>query len=33
MEGVNVTDAKEAMRLASNKLGLRTKFVSRHESH
>ena len=24
MEGVNVTDAKEAMRLASNKLGLRT---------
>jgi large subunit ribosomal protein L16 len=33
MEGVNLTDAKEAMRLASNKLGLRTKFVSRHEAH
>jgi large subunit ribosomal protein L16 len=33
MEGVNLTDAKEAMRLASNKLGLRTKFVARHDSH
>jgi large subunit ribosomal protein L16 len=33
MEGVNLTDAKEAMRLASNKLGLRTKFVARHEMH
>ena len=33
MEGVNRTDAQEAMRLASNKLGLRTKFVARHESH
>jgi len=33
MEGVNLTDAKEAMRLASNKLGLRTKFVARHAAH
>src|ERR1043165_7094681 len=33
MEGVNRADAMEAMRLASNKLGLRTKFVARHESH
>ena len=33
MEGVNLTDAKEAMRLASNKLGLRTKFVARHAMH
>src|SRR5256885_16223286 len=29
MEGVSVTDAKEAMRLASHKLPLRTKFVAR----
>jgi large subunit ribosomal protein L16 len=33
MEGVNRTEAMEAMRLASNKLGLRTKFVARHEAH
>jgi large subunit ribosomal protein L16 len=32
MEGVNPTDAKEAMRLASHKLGLVTKFVSRETS-
>jgi len=32
MEGVSKTDAMEAMRLASHKLGLRTKFVSRHEA-
>src|SRR5947199_1329236 len=30
MEGVSLTDATEAMRLASNKLPLRTKFVARH---
>jgi large subunit ribosomal protein L16 len=29
MEGVNVADAQEAMRLASNKLPLKTKFVAR----
>ena len=33
MEGVNRTDAQEAMRLASNKLGLRTKFVARADAH
>jgi ribosomal protein L16/L10AE len=32
MEGVTVTDAKEAMRLASHKLPLRTTFVAR-EGH
>jgi ribosomal protein L16/L10AE len=32
MEGVTVTDAKEAMRLASHKLPLRTVFVAR-EGH
>ena len=31
MEGVDVATAKEAMRLASNKLPLRTTFVSRHD--
>ena len=30
MEGVDEEMAKEAMRLASHKLPLRTKFVSRH---
>jgi ribosomal protein L16/L10AE len=29
MEGVSMTDAKEAMRLASHKLPLRTTFVKR----
>ncbi len=29
MEGVSITDAKEAMRLASHKLALRTTFVKR----
>ena len=29
MEGVSITDAKEAMRLASHKLPLRTTFVRR----
>jgi ribosomal protein L16/L10AE len=29
MEGVTITDAKEAMRLASHKLPLRTTFVKR----
>jgi large subunit ribosomal protein L16 len=29
MEGVTITDAKEAMRLASHKLPLRTTFVER----
>ena len=29
MEGVNATDAAEAMRLASHKLPLRTKFITR----
>jgi large subunit ribosomal protein L16 len=33
MEGVDVATAKEAMRLASNKLPLRTLFVSRHDAH
>jgi len=33
MEGVSRTDAMEAMRLASHKLGLRTKFVARMEAH
>jgi len=33
MEGVNRADAMEAMRLASNKLGLRTKFVARANAH
>jgi large subunit ribosomal protein L16 len=32
MEGVSRTDAQEAMRLASHKLPLRTKFVAR-EGH
>src|SRR5690349_6636252 len=30
MEGVTITDAIEAMRLASHKLPLRTRFVQRH---
>jgi ribosomal protein L16/L10AE len=29
MEGVSITEAKEAMRLASHKLPLRTTFVKR----
>ncbi len=29
MEGVDQTTAQEAMRLASNKLGLKTKYVTR----
>jgi large subunit ribosomal protein L16 len=33
MEGVTVADAQEAMRLASHKLGLRTRFVSRVGAH
>ena len=33
MEGVTISEAQEAMRLASHKLGLRTKFVSRATSH
>ena len=33
MEGVTPTDAKEAMRLASHKLGLITKFVARETAH
>ena len=33
MEGVNPVDAQEAMRLASHKLPLRTKFVMRHTAH
>ncbi|HEY6972372.1 MAG TPA: 50S ribosomal protein L16 [Candidatus Angelobacter sp.] len=33
MEGVTVTEAQEAMRLASHKLGLRTKFISRATTH
>jgi large subunit ribosomal protein L16 len=32
MEGVSVTDAAEAMRLAAHKLPLRTKFVARETS-
>ena len=33
MEGVNPADAQEAMRLASHKLPLRTKFVQRESAH
>ncbi len=33
MEGVSVTDAQEAMRLASHKLPLRTTFVQRATAH
>jgi len=33
MEGVSATDAAEAMRLASHKLPLRTKFVQREVVH
>jgi ribosomal protein L16/L10AE len=33
MEGVSQADAAEAMRLASHKLGLRTKFVAREGVH
>ena len=33
MEGVSVTDAQEAMRLASHKLPLRTRFVKREGAH
>jgi large subunit ribosomal protein L16 len=33
MEGVNRADAMEAMRLASHKLPLRTRFVARHDAH
>ena len=33
MEGVTATEAAEAMRLASHKLGLRTKFVAREGVH
>ena len=33
MEGVNRTEAMEAMRLASHKIGLKTKFVARHQAH
>ena len=33
MEGVSITDAEEAMRLASHKLPLRTKFVARELAH
>jgi large subunit ribosomal protein L16 len=33
MEGVSVTDAAEAMRLASHKLPLRTSFVQRETAH
>ncbi len=33
MEGVTPADAKEAMRLASHKLGLVTKFVARETAH
>jgi len=32
MEGVNRADAMEAMRLASHKLPLRTRFVARHDA-
>ena len=31
MEGVSEKDAREAMRLASHKLGIKTRFVTRHE--
>jgi ribosomal protein L16/L10AE len=33
MEGVSPTDAAEAMRLASHKLPLKTKFVARAVAH
>ena len=33
MEGVNATEAAEAMRLAAHKLPLRTKLVARHSAH
>jgi len=33
MEGVNLQDATEALRLASHKLPLRTKFVARDQVH
>ena len=33
MEGVNFADASEALRLASHKLPLRTKFISREATH
>ena len=33
MEGVSVADAQEAMRLASHKLPLRTRFVKREVTH
>ena len=33
IEGVSKVDAAEAMRLASHKLGLRTKFVAREGVH
>ncbi len=33
MEGVSTTDAKEAMRLASHKLPLKTRFVQRQGAH
>src|SRR5918994_202860 len=33
MEGVSQVDAMEALRLASNKLPLKTKFVARHGAH
>jgi large subunit ribosomal protein L16 len=33
MEGVSVTDAAEAMRLASHKLPLRTTMVKREAAH
>src|SRR5512136_1291792 len=33
MEGISEVEAKEAMRLAAMKLGLRTKFVAREEAH
>jgi large subunit ribosomal protein L16 len=33
MEGVSLSDAQEAMRLASHKLPLRTRFVKRETAH
>ena len=33
LEGVSPALAEEAMRLASHKLGFKTRFVSRHEGH
>ncbi len=33
MEGVTPTDAREALRLASHKLPLKTRFVERHGAH